>query len=372
MAGLYIHIPFCKQACHYCDFYFSTNQSFREPLIRAIASELRLQIPYLSNEPIETIYFGGGTPSLLSQQELEILVETIHSCFTVTEDAEITLEANPDDLTKEKLYQLKQATINRLSIGIQSFQDSTLQYFNRAHNSEDALSALSLAREAGFTNISIDLIYAVPDQESNRWKKDLDQLMILAPEHVSAYSLTIEDKTAFGKWRKTGKINLIGEDEAIRDFEEMIDVLSDHGYEQYEISNFCKPGYQSRHNTGYWQQKKYLGLGPSAHSYNGDSRQSNVSNNHLYLKSINQQMVPFEIEVLNRDNKINEYIFTTLRTQWGCDLSYLDAHLNYQLNSTMAFQKLVAQKLIVLEGPKAILTQKGKLLADQIAIDLFV
>lgn len=371
MAGLYIHIPFCKQACHYCDFHFSTNQEGRKQLCEAIAKELSLQIRYLEGEKLETIYFGGGTPSLLLPDELEIICAAIYKSYTVADDAEITLEANPDDLCKEKLKELKLAGINRLSIGIQSFHDDVLKFFNRAHNAKESVECVTLARDAGFTNLSLDLIYAVPDQGLDRWRKNIEQAITLKPEHISAYSLTIEEKTAFGQWQKKGKLKAVGENESAADFELLMGLLTANGYEHYEISNFCKPDVYSKHNTSYWKQKKYLGVGPSAHSYNGDSRQFNSSNNQLYLKSIAKELVPFEKEILTRENKINEYIFTALRTQWGCDLSYLETQLGYRLDKRL-FQQLMDQQLLTLQGQVALLTQKGKLLADQIATDLFV
>ena len=372
MAGIYIHIPFCKQACHYCDFHFSTNQRNRRLICEAIAKEITLQTTYLKNEPIETIYLGGGTPSLLTQEELEIIFTALYSNFIVSKQAEITLEANPDDLTKEKLKILKEATINRLSIGIQSFQDETLQFFNRAHNQKEAVECISLAREAGFSNISIDLIYAVPGQENSQWKKDVEQAIALQPEHLSAYALTIEEKTAFGKWQKTGRIKPIEETKAVADFELLMDTLADSGYEHYEISNFCLNGYHSKHNSSYWKQQNYLGVGPSAHSYNGGTRQHNIGNNHLYLKSLAEGKVPYEIEVLTRENQINEYIFTTLRTQWGCDLDYLAKHLNYSLSDSIVLQQQLNQQLLTIQDSIIRLTRRGKLLADQVAVDLFV
>ncbi len=372
MAGLYIHIPFCKQACHYCDFHFSTQLDVRQRLSLAIAKELSLQATYVGGELIETIYFGGGTPSLLSSLELEVIINSIHTHFTLADSVEITLEANPDDLSKEKLVELKQLTINRLSIGIQSFQDATLQFFNRAHNSKQAMACIPTAREVGFDNLSIDLIYGVPEQNPDRWKKDLDQVMEFNPPHISAYSLTIEDKTTFGNWLKKGKIQGVDENESAADFELLLGVLTSSGFDHYEISNFCKPGLHSRHNSSYWKQKKYLGVGPSAHSYNGYSRQSNISNNHLYIKSIEEGVVPFEEEVLTRENKINEYIFTTLRTQWGCDLSYLATSYDYHLQQSSVLRNLVDKDLVVLNNTTVSLTRKGKLFADQIAADLFV
>ena len=372
MAGLYIHIPFCKQACHYCDFHFSTNQDQRTRLCQAIAKEINLQHSYLDNEPIHTLYFGGGTPSLLSGEELNIIFESVHSHFVVDDDAEVTMEVNPDDLTTDKLKELKNFGVNRLSVGIQSFNNPTLTFFNRAHSGEQAIESIHRARTAGFDNISIDLIYSVPGQAEDIWKKDIQQAVALRPEHISSYSLTIEEKTAFGKWQKTGRIKPLDENKAVADFEVLMDMLNSSGYEHYEISNFSKPGFHSKHNSSYWRQRKYLGLGPSAHSYNGETRQFNVANNSHYINAIIKGEVPFEIEQLSRENKINEYIITTLRTKWGCDLSYLEKNFGYSIFETPILQKLLVQELIVLNKTIMTLTKKGKMLADQVAIELFV
>ncbi len=372
MAGLYIHIPFCKQACHYCDFHFSTSQDYRAEMCEAIATEIEIQANYLPGELIETIYWGGGTPSLLSARELATIFNAIHKHFSVHGKAEVTLEANPDDLTKQKLRELQVANINRLSIGIQSFDNSTLQFFNRAHTRDDAIRCVADARDVGFANLSLDLIYSIPGRANVVWENDLVQLTKLQPEHVSAYSLTIEDKTVFGKWQKTGKINPIIEAKSVSDFELLIQHLDAGGYEHYEISNFSHPGFVSKHNSNYWRQQSYLGVGPSAHSYNGVSRQFNVSNNHHYMKALGDGRVPFEQEVLTRENKINEYIFTSLRTIWGCDLMYLKSAYEYSLENSPALNKTIELQLAVVKDHVVTLTPKGKLLADQIAIDLFV
>lgn len=372
MAGLYIHIPFCKQACHYCDFHFSTNQGTRTILAQAIASELKLQSDYLRGELIETIYFGGGTPSLLSDKELEIIFSAIYTNFQLATAPEITLEANPDDLTRQKLVELKSMGVNRLSIGIQSFDDTVLTFFNRAHSATEALQCVALSREVGFDNLSLDLIYSIPGQDLTGWKKNIEQAISLQPEHISAYSLTVEDKTVFGHRQKKGTLKPLEERESIENFEVLIDSLVLAGFEQYEISNFCKPGYYSKHNSSYWKQKKYLGVGPSAHSYNFESRQSNINNNSQYTKSINSGTVPCEIEILNKENKINEYIFTTLRTQWGCDIEYLKKELGYDLLQSKVLKMLLEKQFINLENKVLTLTRSGKFLADQIALDLFV
>ncbi len=374
MAGLYLHIPFCKQACHYCDFHFSTSQQYRADLVRAMINELRMQKNYLQGESLDTIYFGGGTPSLLTTPEMETIFEGIHANYPTTDRPEITLEANPDDLTGNKLAALKQFGVNRLSIGIQSFDDAILKFLNRGHDSHQAMRCVRDARAAGFDNLSIDLIYAIPGQDSDTWEKNVHKALLLAPEHLSSYSLTIEEKTAFGKWQRTGKIQAVEEELVAGQFERLMDMTQDAGYEHYEISNFCKPGFHSRHNTSYWKQKNYLGIGPSAHSYDGISRQFNVSNNAFYSKALEQGSVPFEREVLTKENKINEYIFTTLRTAWGCHLEKvkLDFGIDLCQKNRAYLTALQEKKLVVIENDILKLTRSGKLLADKIASDLFV
>jgi len=373
MAGVYIHIPFCKQACYYCDFHFSTSQDLKDDLVSALCVEMEMQKEYLEGEPIETIYFGGGTPSLLSAHHMQNLLDAIHKNF-VTNNPEVTLEANPDDLSPENLAMLKAVGVNRLSIGIQSFDDAILRFLNRVHSSSDALHCLKLARNAGFDNISIDLIYAIPGQDNNLLKRNIEKAIAIAPEHISAYSLTVEEKTVFGQQRKKGILPMETEEAAATQMEILMDELRNAGFDQYEISNFCKPGFYSRHNSSYWQQKKYLGIGPSAHSYNGFSRQSNISNNPLYIKSISQSKIPSQVEVLSQANKINEYLFTTLRTTWGCNLNYLLKQLGHDLlkENYWTLNTLLKHELIIIKNDLMKLTQKGKFLADKIASDLFV
>ncbi len=373
MAGLYIHIPFCKQACHYCDFHFSTSQDLKNSLVHALCLEIEMQKIYLENEPLETIYIGGGTPSLLSMHHLESLFNAIHKNF-VTNDPEVTLEANPDDLSKKNLTMLKEVGINRLSIGVQSFDDDILKFLNRAHSSSEALQCLDLARHVGFNNISIDLIYAIPGQDDHLLKNNIEKVIATSPEHISAYSLTIEEKTVFGHQLKKGIFPVQTEEIAAIQMEILMDKLSNVGFDQYEISNFCKPGFYSRHNSSYWQQRKYLGIGPSAHSYNGSSRQSNISNNPLYIQSITGGKIPCQLEVLSRADKINEYLFTTLRTAWGCNLHFLSTQLNYDVlkENQQVLETLLKHEFVKIENDILRLTQKGKLLADKIASDLFV
>lgn len=339
-----------------------------------MVQEIEMQKHYLDGEQIETIYFGGGTPSLLSETELDELIAVIHTRFSIHPEAEVTLEANPDDLTKEKLTALRKSGVNRLSIGIQTFHDSLLSSLNRAHTAETATACIYAAREAGFNNISIDLIYALPGETLEMWKEDIANVLTLTPEHLSCYSLTVEPNTVFGKWTKQGKLHPPDDEVAAQHLEVLVEALEAGGYEQYEVSNFAKPGYYSRHNSSYWKGKKYLGIGPSAHSYNITSRHYTVANNHRYLQSIASGVVPIEKEVLSEADKINEYILTTLRTSWGCDSEVLLVKHRYDLMKDRHdyIQTLVNNHLAVLEGTKLALTKKGKLLADKIASDLFI
>lgn len=375
MAGIYLHIPFCKQACYYCDFHFSTNTQLKADLVAAIGQELRLQKQYLQGQKIETIYFGGGTPSLLSDQELHYLLGTIYQNFDVTAQPEISLEANPDDLSREKLISLKQAGINRLSIGIQTFSNENLTYLHRAHNATHARNCVMQAQDIGIGNISIDLIYAIPHPDTTAiWAQDLETAIGLGIPHISSYCLTIESRTAFGNWLKNGKIKPIDEDIAALHFEMMTDRLSAAGFEHYEVSNFAQPQMYSRHNTSYWQQKPYLGVGPSAHSFDLVSRQYNVANNAQYIKALQQKEIPATKEILSRADRVNEYILTTLRTQWGCDLGYLEKNLGLNLAETAA-EKLYQWQTngwTTLSGNILKLTTQGKLLADGLASDLFI
>ncbi len=374
MAGIYLHIPFCKQACYYCDFHFSTNLSTKRELVEAIARELTLQKDYVNRERINTIYLGGGTPSMLDAEELELLFTTIHKNFSVNEAAEITLEANPDDLSLPRLRQLRSQGVNRLSIGIQSFDDKVLQFLNRAHNGQSAVSCIEEARNAGFQNISIDLIYAIPGQDDEAWKQNIVQAIRLSPEHISSYSLTIEDKTVFGRWAATGKLKVTEDDIAATQLETLVTLLEAADFAQYEVSNFARPGFESRHNSSYWKQERYLGVGPSAHSYNESSRQYNISNNAAYVRSMQQNIIPFTLESLTREDKINDFLLTTLRTQWGTDLKKLQELYQYDLlaDHRQYIESLCEQKFALLRNDTLLLTKSGKLLADKIASDLFM
>lgn len=374
MAGIYLHIPFCRQACYYCDFHFSTNTGRKGDLVDAMVNEIRLQSGYLAGEPLRTIYLGGGTPSMLESSELAALFDAIHQTHRVEPGAEVTIEVNPDDINLDSLKTLATLGVNRLSIGIQSFNDHTLRYFNRVHDAAAAKSSFWQAREVGFTNISIDLIYGVPGVGNDGWRSDIEQALQLAPEHISSYSLTIEKDTVFGRWYDKGKIQPAQEQTVAEQLEILMEVLGNAGYEQYEISNFSLPGYHSRHNSSYWFQEKYIGIGPSAHSYNGVSRQFNVRNNYRYMEALKSGLVPMEIETLTRENLINEYILTRLRTRWGCDLTELARRYQWEATTEVKhyLETIVGGKLAEINGSVLTLTDRGKLLADRIASDLFV
>lgn len=374
MAGIYFHIPFCKQACHYCDFHFSTNTSRKADMVRAICQELVLQKEYLGKEIVHTIYFGGGTPSLLTETELQCILDATYQHFSVAPDPEITLEANPDDLTEDKLQKLRQADINRLSIGIQSFHEPHLQHLNRAHNAQEAKACVTNAQNAGFTNLSIDLIYAIPAENHDLWAKDLQTAIGLQPQHISSYCLTIEEKTVFGNWLKKDKIKEADEEFAAGQFEMMVEILAKHGYEQYEISNFCLPGFYSRHNSNYWKKDKYLGIGPSAHSYDGVSRQFNIASNSRYVKALTDNKIDFEKELLQPHDQVNEHILTGLRTKWGCDLQKIQESFAYDLyaQNKRYMDELIRKEMAFMQNQHFILSNKGKLLADRIASDLFI
>lgn len=373
MAGIYIHIPFCKQACHYCDFHFSTNIIKRAEVLQAIAKEIAMQKLYLKGEKICTIYFGGGTPSLLTTEELSLILNSIYDTFSVSPFPEITLEANPDDLLHEKLIGLKNIGINRLSIGIQSFDDNILKFLNRAHDARLAINCIEKARRVGFENISIDLMYAIPGQDMKMWEKNIKHALLLNPEHLSSYSLTIEETTVFGRWTADKKIRAPDNDDSARELLLLLERLELGGYEHYEVSNFSKPGFVSKHNSSYWKEVTYLGVGPSAHSYDGHSRQFNLSNNHLYLHSIKKGQIPATVEVLTREEKINDFLLTSLRTSWGANLEKLCEDHQYDLlkNHGDYVQQLIEHKYAILSDKSLILTKNGRLLADKIASDLF-
>ncbi|MDF2437320.1 MAG: coproporphyrinogen oxidase [Bacteroidota bacterium] len=374
MAGIYIHIPFCKQACNYCDFHFSTSLKNKEAFLAALKKEIELQTEYLSGESISTIYFGGGTPSMLAQHELMEIFEALHKNFRIEQGSEITLEANPDDLTLKKITELKGSPVNRFSIGIQSFYDEDLKLMNRAHNANEALDAVKYAQDNGFENITIDLIYGIPGLTEHKWRNNLQIAFAIGVKHISAYCLTVEPKTALAHAVKTGSIKNVNDAESVKHFEIMLEGMKTNGFIQYEISNFCKEGFYSMHNSNYWLKEKYLGLGPSAHSFDGNSRQWNVSNNALYIKGVESNQLNYEKEVLNTDQKYNEYVLTSLRTIWGTDLQYISRSFGekYLSNCKNEASKYINAEELFCRENKLFLTDKGKLIADRIAGDLFI
>lgn len=372
MAGIYIHIPFCKQKCHYCNFFSVASLKYKNEFIEALQKEIVQQKDYLQAEEINTIYFGGGTPSVLSREEIEGIIDVLRKYHPIRNDAEITLEANPDDLDSGKINELSRSSINRLSIGVQSFLDDDLNYLNRVHNSEQALKAIKQSQDNGFNNISIDLIYGIPGLTKEKWEDNLRLFFELEIPHLSAYSLTVEPKTALDVLIRKKKLPPVNETESIAHFEELIKQTEAHNYIHYEISNFSKEGFYSKHNSTYWLGGKYLGLGPSAHSYDGKSRQWNVSNISKYISASETNPI-FEKEVLNETQQFNEYVMTSLRTSWGCDLGYIKNTfgLSFYNHLNRSASKYIQEKKINRNNGILYLTSLGKLYADGIASDLF-
>ncbi len=372
MSGLYIHIPFCKQACHYCDFHFSTSVKKKGELVDMICREMQLRKEESMGKELHTIYFGGGTPSLLSTEELQQIFETIYKLFPVTEDAEITFEANPDDLTRGNLELLHASPVNRLSIGVQSFFEEDLKMMNRAHNADEALISIKMAKEY-FDNISIDLIYGIPDMSNERWERNIQTALELGLPHFSCYALTVETNTALHKFIEKGIVKPVDDDAAKAHFEILAAILQKEGFVNYEFSNFGKPGYFSRNNTGYWMGRPYLGIGPSAHSYDGNNRKWNVSNNSLYIKAIGKRELPLKVEELTITDKYNEYIMTRLRTMWGVSLKEVKERFGEKFYDYLQeqVQLLFRDGLIEEKTGNLHITPKGKFLSDGIAADLF-
>jgi oxygen-independent coproporphyrinogen-3 oxidase len=373
MSGIYIHIPFCKQACHYCDFHFSTSMKKKGEMVAALAKEIVMRRDELGDEVVETIYFGGGTPSVLTPQELNFLIDSVYANFSVSENPEITLEANPDDLSDDRIIELSKSRINRLSIGIQSFFDDDLKMMNRAHNEAEASKSLAEATKY-FNNISIDLIYGIPGMDDNRWKTNIEKALSFGVPHISSYALTVEPKTALKKLIAAGIISPPSDEAASGHFNILVETLEANGFIHYELSNFGKPGYFSRNNSAYWLGKKYLGIGPSAHSYDGVTRSWNIANNTMYIKSIDQETLPSERETLSQADRYNEYVMTGLRTIWGVSLARIRSqfgadYLDYLLTQS---RKFLDDGLLELVDETIKTTKKGKFLADGIASDLFL
>jgi oxygen-independent coproporphyrinogen III oxidase len=371
MAGIYIHIPFCKKACYYCNFHFSTTLHLMDDIALAIAAEAKMQTNYLT-ETVHTIYFGGGTPSLIGVKNLTIIMEALHKNYTIATDIECTLEANPDDITVENIKAWKALGINRLSIGVQSFIDRDLEWMNRAHNSKHAIECITIAKENGITNLSIDLIYGSPELSNADWLQNIDIAMQLGIQHLSCYALTVEPNTALEKMILQLKKQPVDANVAAAQMELLMQVAPQYQLEHYEISNLALAGFRSKHNSAYWQGVNYLGLGPSAHSFNGTTRQWNIANNALYLQSIKNGTLPFEIEQLTEKNRYNEYLMTSIRTLEGVQLSKLFSIINTEKAFMANTEKYIKKNLAVLSKGYFYLTQQGRLSADGIAADLFM
>jgi len=374
MAGIYIHIPFCKSKCHYCNFYSIASSKYVNEFVPALLKEIELQRDYLEGECIETIYFGGGTPSVLTYDSLKKILDTIQQTFEISGDAEITIEANPNDLDVKKIKEFDQAHVNRISIGIQSFFDDDLKYLNRIHTASQAEASVKRSQDAGFENISIDLIYGIPTLTDDKWKQNLDISFALDVPHISSYGLTVEPKTALDILIKKGKAKPVDEEKSVRQFKLLMQEMKKNSFIHYEISNFCKEGFVSQHNSNYWKGRKYLGLGPSAHSFNQRERQWNISNIEKYIESISQKKIPYEKEILSENDKYNEYIMTSLRTMWGCDLIHIEKKFGADKINLIEekSQQFIKSGKMKKENNVLSLTDEGRLFADGIAADFFI
>ena len=372
---IYLHIPFCKQKCSYCNFHFSTSFSLKDEMLSAIKKEIQLRHNELENKTLKSLYFGGGTPSVLSVDEIKSLIDEIQKYFSFDENIEITLESNPDDLNKNFLEELSQTEINRLSIGTQSFFDEDLKLMNRAHNASEAESSIKRAQDFGLENISIDLIYGSPTSNFEIWKDNLSKTIELQVPHVSSYALTVEPKTALEKWIENGKIRSPEETEQNQEFYYMKDFLKDNGFDHYEISNFGKPGFHSKHNSAYWKSEPYLGIGPSAHSYNGHLERSwNIANNPIYIKNLNQNILPIEKEILTEKDRFNEMIMIGLRTIWGVDLNKFNQNFSSEVIDYLnqEIKSKIESGILEIENNYLKIPEKHWFLADGIASDLFI
>lgn len=374
MAGIYLHIPFCKQACYYCDFHFSTSLRYKDEMVAAIRKELRLRRNYTGVQQIETIYFGGGTPSVLSSSEIEAILNDITELFPVSNKAEITLEANPDDLGAQKVRELRNSPVNRFSIGVQSFFDEDLLWMNRPHNATEAETAIKRVQDAGFENITIDLIYGYPLLTGEKWRSNILKALEVQVPHVSSYSMTVEPRTALASFIKKGKQVQMDDSQSAAQFVVLMDMLGEGGFEHYEISNFAKLDYYSQHNSNYWKGISYLGIGPSAHSYNGGTRSWNVANNSHYLDALDKNTIPETVEELTGIDKLNEYIMTSLRTIWGLDLGHIEKEYgrDYRMLTENSIQQFLEKDQVSRNSDIFTLSTAGKLFADHIASELFI
>ena len=373
MSGIYIHIPFCKKACHYCNFHFSTNQNSKSAFIKAVCKELMLRKSEYTSEEIQSIYFGGGTPTVLEVSELEVILQTVYAHYNVSDAAEITLEANPDDLDEEKIKALSNTKINRLSIGIQSFHESDLSAMNRAHNADEAKKCLEISTTY-FDNITIDLMFGMPTMSVAQWRQNLQTAFGFGIKHLSCYALTVEPKTALEHFIKKGNHPPMDDELAAKHFEVLLQETATQGLTHYETCSFGHPDYFSRHNTSYWLGKTYMGVGPSAHSFDGVQRSWNVSNNSKYIKSLEADLRPYESEVLSVENRFNEYIMTGLRTIWGVSLEKIETDFGVKIKTQLLenSKKFRASKTLILEENHLKITRTGKFLSDGIASDLFL
>ena len=374
MAGIYIHTPFCKSKCAYCNFFSLASQSKINDYVEALKKEIVLRKNYLGDETVKTIYFGGGTPSLLSVKNIEEILDLLNKNYEIISSPEITLEINPDTIDREKMESLKQIGINRMSVGIQSFNDEDLKYLGRRHDSRHAMQVLEDLKHTDFEKITLDLIYGMPTLTEEKWNKNLDIFFSTGITHLSAYALTVEPKTILGQRIEKGELQSVSEEETIRHYNILVERTKENGFEHYEISNFAKEGFRSQHNSIYWRDEKYLGLGPSAHSYDGNSRQWNISNLTKYIQLIGNSEDYFEKEILSRDDKFNEYIMTSLRTSWGCDIEKIerDYGKSYAHHFLKTIKKYLDNGEMLKENNTYFLSEEGKLFADGIAADLFL
>ncbi|PWS27184.1 coproporphyrinogen III oxidase [Pedobacter yonginense] len=373
MSGIYIHIPFCKKACHYCDFHFSTSLKYADEMVDSICREIKLKKDRIGGQ-VRSIYFGGGTPSILPQAALQKIFDTINHTFSVDSNAEITLEANPDDLTPQKLKELKQLPVNRFSIGVQSFYEEDLVWMNRAHHADEAENCIKRSQDAGFENLTLDLIYGYPLLTDAKWIANIDKAIDLQVPHISAYALTVEPKTALAHAIREKKQSPINDHQSAAQFVILMEKLQGAGFEHYEISNFAKPGCYAMHNTNYWKGVTYIGIGPSAHGFDGQNRLHNPANNALYMEKLQSNKLPEIVEALSLNDRFNEYVMTALRTMWGIDLSKIENDFGKDfLEQTLQNLKNFEEKdWLCISNEKVTLNQNGKLFADHIASELFI
>lgn len=373
MSGIYFHIPFCKQLCHYCAFHKSISLQAKDRMLSCLKKELEKRKDYLDGKNIESIYFGGGTPSVYSPSEIQSLINEVSKHFTIEENAEITMEANPDDLTHDYLKELKETSINRLSVGIQSFHDEDLILMNRRHSGQQAYDAIKRAQDYGFDNISVDQIYGVPGLTFEKWEQNLRKVFELNIQHISSYHLMYDPNTVFSHKLKKGTLKEVDEEVSLAQYKHLIAEAKKQGFIHYEISNFSKLGLESKHNSSYWQQKKYLGLGPSAHSYNINRREWNISDNHKYMKAIEEGGNYSEFEELTFNDRFNDYVLTSLRTMWGLDLKLVKKEFGdiYFQHCLKKSDKFIKSDDVRIENKHIILTDKGVFISNDVMSDFF-